>query len=134
MSDDADNLGAFHFVMVECRDPGHSRGKVAKIVSYGRHDVDEEWTCAILQPGLKRWVRKRNRLHRQGLSDQEILAAVGPVPRPVVPRCNLCHRGLPEGFDHHSGDARVLNAIAARGLESISLEELHQLASNRHKG
>ncbi|MCA2253859.1 hypothetical protein JF710_11830 [Mycobacterium intracellulare] len=129
-----DDFGDFHFVMVECRNPRHARGKVAKVISYGRFDDEDEWTCGIMQPGIKRHIRKTSRLHRAGLSGQEILNQVGPVPEPVVPKCNLCHRGLPPGFDHRSGDARILNLIAARGDKSVGLDELHALASRRHKG
>lgn len=127
----------FQFVMVECRSPRHVRGKVAKVISYGRGGAlpgEDEWTCTYMRPGIKRHVRKGNRLHRQGVSDEEIYNRIGWVPTPVVPRCNLCRRGLPRGFDHHSGDSEILNAIAARGDKSVSLDELHRLASIRHKG
>lgn len=132
MSDD--DSEDFHFVMVECRNPRHARGKVAKVISYCRFDDEDEWTCGIMQPGLKRHIRKQRQLHRQGLSDQDVLNKVGPQLEPTVPRCKLCRRGLPDGFDHRSGDTKILNTIAARGADSVSLEELHRLASSRHKG
>lgn len=133
-TDEDDDDTRFYFVMVKCGSPRHARGKVANVISYGRLEDEDEWTCSIAQPGLKSWMRKRDRLHRQGVPDEEIDRLVPNRLEPVTPRCNLCHRGLPRGFDHRSGDAEVLNSIAALGLKEVDLEQLHRLASSRHKG
>lgn len=117
------------YITVECRSPRHARGKIAKIVTYAPDLFnDGEWSPAV-PPGLKRLLRQRRSAAKRGVSPP------GHRLEQMAVKCNLCGRALPDGFDNLRGDAQILNAIATRGeLEtSISLEELHGLASRRHK-
>lgn len=126
----------FPTVQIVCNSSRHARGKVAKVVLYCR-DEDGSWT-SYMPVGLKTKLRLGKRLSDRGVDEQEITNRLWNRPsapiESVVPKCNLCQRRLPDGFDNLHGDAEVLDRVATRGDATISLAELHALASNQRKG